>query len=154
HLAWFVELAERAEPELERADMVAWADALHADHDNLRAAMDWSVESDNPDDALRLTGALPPFWLVRNPSEGRARLETALAMDGGTPAARAKALVAAAACCNWLMDYSASRPLSEQALALAREVGDPRLIARALARRARDMSVADPAVLRALCAEA
>jgi hypothetical protein len=107
HRDWCLALAERAEPELRGPDQVAWLDRLTAEHDNLRAALAWSLERDNPavpeDDTsaaeagLRLTGALWRFWSVRqHHGEARAWLDRALARgEDGPPAARAKALRAA-----------------------------------------------------------
>ncbi len=46
HLAYFVDLAERAQPNLRSFDMVMWLDRLEAEHDNLRAALEWAQESD------------------------------------------------------------------------------------------------------------
>ena len=43
HFNYFVALAERAEPELRKANVLEWLDRLEAEHDNLRAALDWSL---------------------------------------------------------------------------------------------------------------
>src|SRR5207245_4795244 len=61
HLAWFVELGEQAEPELEGAHQQEWLGRLEAEHDNLRAALDWGLERE-PASALRLAAALVRFW--------------------------------------------------------------------------------------------
>ena len=39
HLAYYVDLAERAEPNLRAHEMVSWLDRLEAEHENIRAAM-------------------------------------------------------------------------------------------------------------------
>src|SRR5438067_13121010 len=44
HLAHFVALAEEAEPHLTGAGQQAWLERLEAEHDNVRAALGWSVE--------------------------------------------------------------------------------------------------------------
>ena len=43
HLAFFRELARRAEPELPRAEQVSWLNRLHREHDNLRLAFEWCL---------------------------------------------------------------------------------------------------------------
>ena len=63
-----------------------WLNRLEADHDNLRAALDWLAHSAEPEAFLRLARSLSLFWLFRGPYEGgRAWLERALARDDETP---------------------------------------------------------------------
>src|SRR5262249_39044172 len=96
HAAYFLALAETAEPELFGPAQVSWFDRLEAEHPNLRAALAWATGHDL-DLALRLGGALPQFWRLRGHlGEGREALERALAAGEGDPAARAKALLATA----------------------------------------------------------
>src|SRR5262249_19066399 len=60
HLAYFLALAEKAEPQLIRADQRAWFDRLEAEHDNVRSALAWSTTSEgDAAGGLRLAGA---FW--------------------------------------------------------------------------------------------
>src|SRR6185503_21069907 len=44
HAASFLALAEEAEPQLTAVEQQTWLDRLEAEHDNLRAALDWSIE--------------------------------------------------------------------------------------------------------------
>jgi predicted ATPase/transcriptional regulator with XRE-family HTH domain len=83
HADFFLELAERAEPELRRAQQREWYARLLADEGNFRAAMTWALEQGESDLALRLAGALWMFWRWAGLfAEGRGWLEAALA--GGT----------------------------------------------------------------------
>ena len=49
-LAAMLAFAQQAAPELSGDDQRAWFERLEHDHDNLRAALDWSVS--RPDPAL------------------------------------------------------------------------------------------------------
>src|SRR5207245_1634508 len=58
HRDWFLSLAERAEPQLRGPDQTAWYNTLELEHDNLRAAFDWSLIRQEPDAGLRLVTAM------------------------------------------------------------------------------------------------
>jgi non-specific serine/threonine protein kinase len=60
---------------------VKWLELCDAEHANLRAALDWLVESREVEWALRLSTALMPFWQARaHVSEGRDRMTQVLAL--------------------------------------------------------------------------
>ncbi|MEH3142312.1 MAG: LuxR family transcriptional regulator [Mycobacterium kyogaense] len=105
------------------------------DMDNLLAAFVWSRDSGAGDRALRLTSSLQPIWLgTGRILEGMAWFDTALADAGAVDATsqtRAWALANRAILAAHLVavDFVAQ---AEQALALARDVGDDALVARAL----------------------
>src|SRR5207244_4082998 len=66
HRDWFLGLAEQAEPELHRSEQLVWLERLEREHDNLRAALEWSMtEAGGAEAGLRLAGALRRFWEVR-----------------------------------------------------------------------------------------
>ena len=135
HMAWYLELAERAEPELQGADQAAWLDRLETEHDNFRAALEWTASgTPDPDARLRLAGALYRFWLIRGHlTEGRNWLESAIEDPGGTVSpARMKALYAGGALAFAQDDYARADTLLEESLALSRPGGDKISIARAL----------------------
>lgn len=134
HAAFFLALAERAEPNLKGLDQGVWLNRLETEHDNLRAALEWSLGSDDVELGLRLGAALREFWFVRGYwREGRAWLERALSQSGGTlPTWRAKALNQAGILAWHLGDYRRAQVLYGESLALSRELGDKERIAQVL----------------------
>jgi predicted ATPase/class 3 adenylate cyclase len=135
HADWFLAHALAASPNLTGPSANAWLDRLDADHDNLRAALDWLVEQGNAGDAIRLAAALWRFWWLRGYiSEGRQRLESALSLgDSPDPVAdRATALDGAGVLAETQNDYDLAERLHRQALALSRNLHDERGVARSL----------------------
>ena len=65
HLTYFLDLAEQADKEIHGPAQVDWIDRLEVEHDNFRAALDWSVSDQQTDVALRLLNALCWPWLMR-----------------------------------------------------------------------------------------
>jgi predicted ATPase/class 3 adenylate cyclase len=102
HAEYFLALAEEGESSLRGPEAATWLERLEAEHDNLRAALSWSLaQEEEVELGLRLAGALWRFWYLRGYySEGRRWLENALAVDGRSSAARLKALKAV----GWLAD--------------------------------------------------
>src|SRR6266566_3725573 len=146
HAAYYLALAEQAELELRGPQQGAWLERLEREHDNLRAALSWSLEPardeegeqstvDGREIALRLAGALWTFWWARgHRSEGRTFLERALAAREGIEASSigAKALHAAAHLAFVQSDYERAETLFEGSLELYRELGDQWGFARSL----------------------
>ena len=124
HVEQFLALAEEAEPHL-RGDPAAWLDRLEAEHDNMRAALDGLGGPDEGEIALRFVAALSRFWHIRGYlSEGRRRLESALAGDRRASAPRARALTGATVVAILQQDYGPARTFVEEALSLYRALGD------------------------------
>jgi len=127
HLAYFVEWAETSAPNLIGAEQPRWVARFDAEHDNLRAALDWSqAGAGQAEQGLRLAAACGYFWRLRSYlAEGRERLTAALER-AGPPArreARAKGLLQAAGLAYLQSDYAATGSLSKEALILFRELG-------------------------------
>src|SRR5215218_139761 len=80
HAGYFLELAEEEERESQGPLQGAWLDRLETEHDNLRAALAWSLTSQGDTEiGLQLTAALSHFWYMReHHSESRMWLESAL----------------------------------------------------------------------------
>jgi len=94
HLNYFLQIVEQADQEIHGPQQLYWLEHLEREHDNLRAALEWALESKNAEAGLRMSGALAFFWFVRGPvHEGIGWLEKALALGAGaSKAAEAKAL--------------------------------------------------------------
>ena len=96
HLAYFLDLAKRAEPEVQGAEQLLWFDRLDMEIDNLRAALAWSLErgEDGAQLALQMASSLWWFWFLRSSQDESHWLEKALiaTQDSADPVSRAKAL--------------------------------------------------------------
>jgi predicted ATPase/class 3 adenylate cyclase len=71
HAEYFIALSERAGPRLRDRHQLEWAAKLTRDVENLRAALDWAVEEQSADHALRLVAplmvtAIPVGWTMTN----------------------------------------------------------------------------------------
>ena len=125
HATYHLALAEAAEAELLGTRQAEWLGRLEREHDNLQAALSWSLGRREAGLALRLGGALGGFWIMLGYlDEGRRWLEAALA-TGDTPAsARAKALFATASIAWQQGEFGRSTTLGEEGMRLFRESGD------------------------------
>jgi predicted ATPase len=130
HVGYYLALAERAAPALTGPEALAWLARLDAEYDNLRAALRWARAHDDGAAALRLAAALWPFWQQRGHlSEGRRWLRETLHHPATvTLAVRVTALVGAARLAMDQVAYQEAAERSAQALELARELGDPRVL--------------------------
>src|SRR5512141_2324321 len=128
HLAYYLRVAEDAEPYLFRAGQQDWKNRLELDHDNLRVALAWSLESNQIEAGLKMAGALAWFWHSKGHlSEGILWLEKLLASGIGTQGKeRAKALRASSILSTGTGDYIRARAFAESSVKLYREIGDNR----------------------------
>ena len=134
HAAYFLDLAERAAPELLVGEQETWLERLHRDRDNLRAALEWAGSAGAASVELRLAAALWRFWYLRGHlREGRARLESALERGAGEPAElRVEALRGSAGLALRQADHERALVLLAEAVELCRQLGDRSELARTL----------------------
>src|SRR5580700_10291355 len=135
HASYYAGVAERANDQIDSPAQLTALDRLETEHDNLRAALAWSLETPAADPAsqgeravigLRLVQALATFWHQHgHATEGRRWLQRAMDLasgDGGAPLARV------AHGLGVLMDQQgepdAARRMFERSLAIWRELGD------------------------------
>jgi len=126
HAEYFLALAEEAEPSMQGPEQGFWLDRLEAEHDNLRAALDWSLSSDGDGElGLRLSGILAWFWHCRSHlGEARRWLTRTLNHGESASLARVKALAGAGWLAHIQHDSAAARPLLEEGRDLARTLGE------------------------------
>jgi predicted ATPase len=131
HAAYFLALAEEADPCLQGPDQVAWADRLEREQDNLRGALAWYAHSAQPLPGLRLAAALYQFWYMHGHyQEGRDRLLAALhaAGDEAVSEARGWALCALGYLEAMQGAYDVAWPHVKAAVELARQLQTRRLL--------------------------
>jgi predicted ATPase/class 3 adenylate cyclase/DNA-binding CsgD family transcriptional regulator len=151
HLDFYIGLAEHAEWELEGPGLFKWLERLDLELGNLRSALDWSIHIGDPDEALRLVAPLRLFWTRHGDlSEGLRRFEAAVSLAGGAPLLRARALVAASELASNYGNMIFTRDAAEEALAIARELGDKRGMGRALGMMGYAVTFLDPPAAPAL----
>jgi predicted ATPase len=143
HAEHYAGVAEQAWAQVDGPGQLAVLDRLEAEHDNLRAALAWSLEAPAIDPAgqgertligLRLVQALIAFWYQHgHATEGRRWLQRAMdvaSTGGGAPLAKV------AHGLGILMDQQgepdAALRLFERSLAIWRELGDREQQAREL----------------------
>ncbi len=97
HRDWFLARARAEDARLRGPDQEeAWT-SLEQDHDNLRAAIRWSLDIGEADAALDLIASMACFWMVRGYwREGGRWFERAIEAEGSTPLARSRAVAAQA----------------------------------------------------------
>jgi non-specific serine/threonine protein kinase len=134
HADFFLQLAERAEPELGSAEQPAWLAYLEHEHDNFRAALQWSLDEGQLEVSLRLAASLWWFWYLHGHyREGRAWLDKVLAEGNDQRTThRSRALIGAGGLAFLQCEYSLSEKLLGEGLALARERVDLESIATSL----------------------
>jgi predicted ATPase/class 3 adenylate cyclase len=135
HAAWVVALVERDAGAVFGAEQRPVLDRYELEHDNIRAALAWSISAEHAETAMRILAATWRFWQMRGYlAEGREQAERVLALpaEGVDAAVRAAALEAAGGIAYWQADMEPSRAWYRQALELARATGDDAQIANAL----------------------
>jgi predicted ATPase/DNA-binding SARP family transcriptional activator len=109
HAAWFLHLAETAEPHLRGFGQVPWIARLAAERDNLLAALHFACDTGDADTAVRLGAALGLLWTIRgNHAEAASRLQGALDIPGEAPQ-EAKAMATALYLLNTVLSGGQAR---------------------------------------------
>ena len=133
HLAYFVKLIERAEPELHRSNQVFWLNKLDNEIDNFRMAVEWALVND-VESGLRIAAIPWRFWLGRTYlQEVDKWLKQLLEQHKATNALHAQALAIHSLCKFRQGDFSETIKLAKQSLEMARTLSDKQTEALSLA---------------------
>jgi len=129
HLAYYLELALRAEPGLYSKDQPVWLDRLEIELGNIRAALDFGLREDASHElkksAAMLAGTLWYFWYSRGLlQEGSEWCMRALACAPAEDEARAKTLSGLGSLL-WSLDYNEeAHGYLDEAISLFRRFND------------------------------
>jgi predicted ATPase len=133
-LTYFMELAEQAEQKFRGTEQLAWFYRLETELDNLRAAIEWALESQQIEAGLRLAASAYLFWFELNHvGEGLHHLEDLLAkqVNKAPSSLYAKALLIAA---RFYGDYSRLSEMNsyaEEGLAIGQQLANMPIIVEA-----------------------
>lgn len=126
HFDYFKALAERWGSWQSSEEEQAYISSFAHEIPNVRAALEWGVEREDPVPAFELLLKVALYWQQHcSIAEARAWLTRACSKAGGHPTVlHAKLLRRAATFATIEDDYAAARTLTEEALAMFRELGD------------------------------
>ena len=125
HRDWYLGVVREAAPAFFRGpESAPWLDRLEAEHDNLRAALAWSIDEPGGSQvALELVAGLWRFWEIRGYlAEGRQWLDRALALTKEASVLRADALTGAGILAAAQGDHAAAVRYHEESLRIHEEL--------------------------------
>ncbi|MDP9272062.1 MAG: tetratricopeptide repeat protein, partial [Chloroflexota bacterium] len=133
HRDWCLAMVAGAEPAFfQGAESAESLERIEREHDNLRAALQWSLDEPGEERVgLRLAAGLWRFWEIHGHlEEGRGWLERFLEVTSGEVSPlQADAYTGAGILAFMLGDHSGASALHERSLELHRQVGQPEGIA-------------------------
>jgi len=136
HLDFYLALAEKARPELAGPQQAYWLAQLDVEREDLLRAHDWCNSADaGAQLGLRLAHSLKPYWFARGVLDlGHRVTVEALARPGAAQPnlERCNVLADVGQFCSWMGRYEDARRYLAESLAIARKVGDQRLVAAVL----------------------
>ena len=136
HLAYYLRLVESGAAQIGGPGQQAWFARLEREHDNLRAALGWAIDTGHADEAARLALGLWRFWRAQTyQREGLRWLERIRALDAASPlpdALRPWLFNALGVLGHSTYAFDRARADHAEALRLWTEAGDEAGMARAL----------------------
>ncbi|MDR7418324.1 MAG: adenylate/guanylate cyclase domain-containing protein [Armatimonadota bacterium] len=125
HRDWFLALAEEARQRLQGREQTMWLGRLAGEHENLHAALEWSLACRDAEALLRFVAAIWWYWYVRGHlEEGNRWAQIALEQTAERTPGRARALAGAAALAHAAGQYARAQAHGEEGRALAADLGD------------------------------
>lgn len=140
HLDYFLQSTKQAPQREERIfgalpNDIEWLDRMEQEHDNLRAALEWSI-SNHPDKALHLIYTVGNFWVARDYNvEARGWCQMILERGKSLPDMddeRAKVYGILGWSSIGIGDHKLGRKAAETGVALARKLNDRQTMGRLL----------------------
>ncbi len=134
HAQFYATLAETADAQLSGPDQSSWLERLEVEHDNLRAALQWTIDAGETETGLRLGSALGRFWERHGYStEGRTWLGALLAVPPlDATALRGRAINIAGNLARAQGDYATAEAMYRDSLAIRETLGDRRGVSASL----------------------
>src|SRR5918999_5549116 len=130
HRDYYSDLCQQAWEHWTDSSQPQWFDRLEADHENMRAALDWCIENGEPEIGCIMAANMWLYWEARGHlTEGRRRLAILLEAIPSRDSVRAKALWVAGYLALGQTDVEAATPLLEESLDLAASTGDQESVA-------------------------
>jgi non-specific serine/threonine protein kinase len=148
-------LAEEASPRLRGPAAKEALQQLESAHSDLLAALQWFIDQERVDDALRLANALYRFWITQQRfDEGALWFDRVLGSPAGETRLRGAAFINAGFMPFWLGQDDGAAAHFGRGLEIGRQLGDPPMISQALGGLARVALRTDVAEGRRLAREA
>lgn len=126
HAAYCLVIAEEGNPELDPIARSEWLARCDLEIDNFRSALDWLIENNQIEWALKLSMALFRFWDMREHFvEGRTRLETLLGLvKDGYVKERGRICTFIGALATSQGDYESGDAFQKRGIALYSQIDD------------------------------
>jgi hypothetical protein len=126
HAAHVLRMVRAARSAWQSTQQPVWLRRLEAEHGNIRAALQWSIERGDAATAVRLAGSLYPLWDRHGHyREGRYWLTRALALPAPVPpVVRARALDSLAGLAVLQGDLAAAAAAAAESAETSRAAGD------------------------------
>ncbi len=129
HLNYYVELTANTDSRIHGRQQTQWLDRLECEHNNLCAAISWSLEQGRANSlelGLSLAASIWEFWLMRGHlSEGRQWLTLLLQATQGVVSTARGAATQGAGYLAWIQgEHDQAEALHQEGLAIREAVGD------------------------------